>query len=90
MIGDNSLGQSLADGIDLRGVTSTLDSDADVNLGEGLLAEDEEGLEDLQAKRLGLGELDGGAVKLNQTISGLAEGDSGGSLFCDQKSARTE
>jgi hypothetical protein len=41
------LAQGLADSVDLRGVTTTTDADADVDTSELLLAEDEQGLKNL-------------------------------------------
>lgn len=47
VVGDNGLGDGLADGVDLRGVTTTGDADADVDTGELVNADDQEGLVDL-------------------------------------------
>ena len=47
VVGDEGLGNSLADGVDLRGVTTTGDADADVEVGELVKADNEEGLVDL-------------------------------------------
>ena len=61
--------------IDLGDITTTTDADADVNASEDLLAEDEDGLEDLEAEELGLDELDGAAVDTDDTLALLADGD---------------
>jgi hypothetical protein len=37
VVGDDGLGDGLTDGVDLRGVTTTGDADADVDVGCGLL-----------------------------------------------------
>lgn len=48
VVGDNGLGDSLTDGVDLGGVTTTGDADADIDTGELVNADDEEGLVDLK------------------------------------------
>lgn len=47
VVGDDRLGDGLADGVDLRGVTTTGDANADVDTGELVSADDQEGLVDL-------------------------------------------
>jgi hypothetical protein len=47
VVGDNGLGDGLTDGVDLGGVTTTSDADADVDTGELVSANDQEGLVDL-------------------------------------------
>ena len=47
VVGDEGLGDGLADGVDLRGVTTSGDAHADVEVGELVEADDEEGLVDL-------------------------------------------
>ena len=47
VVGDEGLGDGLADGVDLRGVATAGDADADVQVGELVEADDEEGLVDL-------------------------------------------
>ena len=47
VVGDNRLGDRLSDGVDLRGVTSTADSDANIDLGEFVEANNEEGFVNL-------------------------------------------
>ena len=47
VVGDDGLGDGLADGVDLGGVTTTSDADADVNTGELVSADNQEGLVDL-------------------------------------------
>lgn len=47
VVGDDGLGDSLTDGVDLGSVTTTGDTDADVDTGELVLADDQEGLVDL-------------------------------------------
>ena len=47
VVGDDGLGDRLTDGVDLGSVTTTGDTDADVDTGELVLADDQEGLVDL-------------------------------------------
>lgn len=47
VVGHQGLGDGLADGVDLRGVATAADADADVDLGELVDANDEERLVDL-------------------------------------------
>lgn len=47
VVGDDGLGDSLTDGVDLGSVTTTGDTDADVDTGELVSADDQEGLVDL-------------------------------------------
>ena len=68
-VGDDGLGDRLADGVHLRGVTSTLDADADVDALERLLAGDKDTLVDLEAELLGLEEVDGRAVDANEALA---------------------
>ena len=68
-VGDDGLGDRLADGVHLRGVTSTLDADADVDALERLLAGDKDTLVDLEAELLGLEEVDGRAVDADDALA---------------------
>lgn len=47
VVGDDGLGDGLADGVDLRGLATTRDADADVDTGELVGSDYEEGLVDL-------------------------------------------
>lgn len=47
VVGDNRLGYCLSDSVDLRSVTTTSNSDTDVNVGEFVKTDDEEGFVDL-------------------------------------------
>lgn len=51
VVGDNGLGDGLTDGVDLRGVTTTGDTDTDIDTGELVNADDEEGLVDLKLEQ---------------------------------------
>lgn len=52
VVGDDGLGDSLADGVDLAGVATTGHANADVDFGEALEAEEEDGLVDLEELRV--------------------------------------
>lgn len=81
VVGDNGLGDGLTDGVDLGGVTTTGDADADVDTGELVSADDQEGLVDLEAQDLRLDQREGLAVDLDEALALLAVGDSGGRLL---------
>jgi hypothetical protein len=53
VVGDEGLGNGLADGVDLRGVATTGDTDADVNAGEFVGTDDKDGLVGLFHAMLG-------------------------------------
>ncbi len=73
---------SSAGTVQLRGVTATLDADADVHALESGGAQQQKRLHHLEAELLGLHKLDRAAVDLDETMSALAVGDSnGGFLF---------
>lgn len=97
VVGDEGLGDALADGVDLGGVASAADADPHVDSGEAVAAEEEDRLEDLEAEDLRLYQLDRTAIDLDQTTAALAVGhrdggllapkaldgiDSGGHCFC--------
>ena len=60
---------SLAHGVDLRSVTTTGDADADVDLGELIGAEEEDGLVELRAEDLGGEQLERLAVDTDQALA---------------------
>ena len=81
MVSNDGLSDSSTNGVDLSGDSSSLDADADVEVGEFFLSEDEDGLECLQAKGFGLDELDGLTIDLDKSTSLLCESASGCGLF---------
>ena len=87
VVGDESFCDGLTDSVDLGDVTTTLHSDADVDAGEGLLADDEDGLVDLVAEDFGFDELDGGAVDADEASALTSVGDGGGSLVTEDDAA---
>lgn len=50
VVGDNGLGDGLTDGVDLGSVTTTGNTDTDVDTGELVSADDQEGLVDLEIR----------------------------------------
>lgn len=50
VVGDEGLGDGLTDGVDLRSLTTTGDADTDVDVGELVEADDEDGLVDLRGE----------------------------------------
>lgn len=65
----------------LSDVSSSADTDSDVDISETLLSEDEHGLLELDAEDLRGHVLEGTAVDLDESASLLAEGDGGGRLL---------
>lgn len=82
---DDSLGDGLSDSVHLGNVSTTLDANPDVNGGEFVFADDEDGLVDLIAEDLRPDEVDGGAVNTDETAALASVGDSGGGLSDLQK-----
>ena len=81
VVGNNGLRDGLADGIHLRGVSTTLHTKTDVNRGEGILSGNENRLVDLEAQDLRLEERDGRAVDVDEAATLLRVGDSSRSLL---------
>lgn len=75
VVGDDCLCDCLADCVDLGGVTTALYTDADVDGLEGVLADDEDGLVDLEAEDLWLEEVDGRAVYFDEALAFAGVGD---------------
>ncbi len=71
VVGDNGLGDGLTDGVDLRCVSTTSNSDADIDVGELLETDDQEGFVDLESKDFGLDEVEGLSVNFDQALSSL-------------------
>jgi hypothetical protein len=71
VVGDNGLGDGLTDGVDLGCVSTTSNSDADVDIGEFLKTNDEEGFVDLESEDLRLNEVEWFSVDLYKSFSGL-------------------
>jgi hypothetical protein len=81
VVGNDGLGKSLTDSVDLGSVSTTLDADADVDVGELVRADAEDGLVDLELQDIGLNELNGGSVKADKTLAGLAVSNGSGGFL---------
>jgi len=81
VVSDERLGDALPDGVDLRGMTSTLDANPHVDAIEAVATQKENGLEHLVAQDLRLHQLDWGSVDLDQTLPTLAVGHCHGRLL---------
>ncbi len=68
IVGHKSLGEGLTDGVDLGDATAALDADSDVDLGEPVLAEEEERLLELELQGLGLNLVEGLAVDTDDAL----------------------
>lgn len=66
IVRNDRLRDRLADGVDLRGVSTTLHAEADVDSRERILAGNKNGLIDLEAQDLGPEEADGRAVDVDE------------------------
>ena len=76
--------------VNLGSSTTTLDTDTDVNVGEALLAENEDGLVDLSPQDLRLNELKRRTVDLDETVTALAISDGSGGLLLKGKGKRVK
>lgn len=81
VVGNDGLGDSLTDGIDLRCVSTTSNSDADIDVGEFLETSNQEGFVDLESQDLGLNQVQRLSVDLDESFTSLAVGDGRSSLF---------
>ena len=71
VVGNDGLGDGLTDGIDLRCVSTTGHPDADINVGKLVETNDQEGFVDLEPQNLGLDEVEGLSVDLDESFPGL-------------------
>ena len=67
--------------IDLSNATTTLHSDADIEIGEALGTEKEHGLNSLHSHALGLHHVNGLAIELHDSVTILAVSNGDGSLL---------
>ena len=80
VVGNNGLGDGLTDSVNLRGVSTTLDTDTDVNDTESVLAGGKDGLVDLESEDLRLEEVEGRAVNVDEATTLLSVGNRGSGL----------
>ena len=67
--------------VDLGNATSSLDGDADIEVGESLGAQEQNGLHRLHLQTLGLENIDGLTIQLHHSLSVGAVSNSNGSLL---------
>ena len=75
--------------VDLSNATSSLNGDADVEVGESLSSEEENGLNGLHLHALGLHDVDGLTVQLHDSVSVLAVSDGNSGLLHRKISRRS-
>ena len=76
---DNRLSNGLANGVYLSDITTTRNLDADIKVGEAVLAQKEDGLVKLEAEGRGFNEVKGETVNLDEsyTFGDIGHSDSG-------------
>jgi len=90
MVGNDGLSNGGTDGIDLGRHTAALHADSDVKVGELILSEDKDGLEGLESEGLGLDELNGLAIDLDEATALLGKSASSGRLFPEVKEEKED
>ena len=73
---NNGLGDCLADSKHLGSVSTTLNADADVNVGKSAGAEKKDRLVGLDSEHFRLEKFNGASVDLDDSLSALAQGNS--------------
>jgi len=81
VVGNEGLGDSLTDSINLRGVPSTFHSDADIKGSEGFFTSNKDGLVNLKTEDFRLNEVDRGAVNTDKSATFAGVGDSSRGLM---------
>lgn len=81
VVGNQALGDSLANGVKLRYVTTTVNADANVQVSVFVKANGKEWLVDLETENLWLNKGNGDTVQLDKTLTFLNICDSSGSLL---------
>lgn len=71
VVGNNGLGDSLTDGVDLGCVSTTGNSDADIDVGEFLETDNKEWFVDLESQDLWLDEVERLSVNLDESFTSL-------------------
>lgn len=82
--GDDGSADGESDSVKLGDVSSSVDSDSDVKIGEFLFSENHEWLYDLHFESGGLDEVKGLSVDSDGSVSGGAGGDGDGGLFLSE------
>ena len=81
VVSNDTLGNSGTDGVNLSGDTSTLYSDANINVGKFVLSKDKNGFVNFVTKGLWFDVFDGLPINFDKTASLLCECTCGSSLF---------
>jgi len=74
VVSDDTLGEGLTNGIDLRNVTTSSDSDSDVEVLESLETQKKDGFEDLDSEGLRFEQFNGWSIDSEDSLSGLNGG----------------
>merc|ERR1719221_795335 len=85
IISDNSLGNGLADGVDLRRETATLHTNADVHFAPGRLVQEQKGFIYLEAQNIGLDRVDRTSIESHIPAASADKSDS----YCRLLAAET-
>lgn len=85
MPGDQGLGNSLTNGVYLRDITTSVGTDADVDVGELVWSQQQNRLENLESERFRLNQAQGLTVDFNQTLSVSNVGNSNWGFLIQQK-----
>jgi hypothetical protein len=72
---NNGLGKSLTDSINLRGVTTTVNANSDISVGETFLTQKKDNFVDLELQDLGFKELNGRTIDTDKTVTTLTMSD---------------
>lgn len=88
MVCDQTLGNGLSDGVDLGDVTTTGDSDSDIDVGELVQTNQDQWLVNLESQDFWFHQSDWRTVDLDQTLTGLDVGNSGSRLLLTESLLR--
>lgn len=81
VVSNQTLSNSLSDGVDLRDVTTTGDSNSDVDLSELVQTNQQQWFVNLESQDFWFNQSDWGTVDLNQTLTGLNVGNGSSRLL---------
>ena len=81
VVSDQTLSDSLSDGVDLRDVTTTGDLNSDVDVGELVQTNQQQWFVNLESQDFWLHQGDWRTVNLDQTLTGLNMGDGSSRLL---------
>lgn len=80
MVCNYCLGNRLTNGVNLRSVSSSFDTNADIDTAERLLSRNKDGLVDFETKDLRLQKAKGRSIDVNEAATLLCVGDRSGGL----------